>query len=81
MLSSNFLTLSMDLAFRCNYVAILEGLVAHKMVVDSIFDMPDLIPYWVKIIIFLIVGLPVPAFTLADDAIGVYYVYNRFQIH
>jgi len=81
MLSSNFITLTMDLAFKCNYVATLEGLIANKMIVDTIFSLPDIIPYWSKCIAFFIVTLPVIPFTLVDDALGAFNVWQRFKIH
>lgn len=81
MLSSNFFTTSMDLFFKCNYVATLEGLIGNKMIVNTIFAMPDLVPYWIKIVMFLIATLPVNIFTIFDDLLGAFIVYQRFKVH
>ena len=81
MLTSNFMTLTMDLAFRCNYVATIQGLLANKMLVDTLFGLPDLIPYWIKCIVFFIITLPVNAFTIVDDLLGLFFVYQRFIVH
>ena len=72
---TSFVTLTMDLLFRCNYMATLQGLIANKMLVDSIFALPDLIPYWIKCIAFFFVTLPVNMFTLFDDALGAFIMY------
>ena len=53
-------------------MATLQGLIANKMLVDSIFALPDLIPYWIKCIAFFFVTLPVNMFTLFDDALGAF---------
>ena len=71
----------MDLAFRCNYVATIQGLLANKMLVDTLFGLPDLIPYWIKCIVFFIITLPVNAFTIVDDLLGLFFVYQRFIVH
>ena len=81
MLSSNFMTLTMDLAFRCNYVATIQGLLANKMMVDTLFGLPELIPYWIKCIVFFIITIPVNAFTIVDDLLGLFFVYQRFIVH
>lgn len=81
MLTSNFFTTTMDLFFKCNYVATLEGIIANKLVVNTIFALPDLIPYWIKLIVFFIVTIPVPFFTIFDDLLGAFIVYQRFKVH
>jgi hypothetical protein len=65
----------MDLAYRCNFVATIEGLIADKMIVDTIYGFPEYIPYWAKSILFFVVTLPVNIFTLLDDAIGLFIVF------
>ena len=70
MLSSNFITLTMDLAFKCNYVATLEGIIANKMIVDTVMALDEFIPYWILCIAFFIITLPVNGFTLVDDILG-----------
>jgi len=81
MLTSNLFTTTMDLFFKCNYVATLQGLVFDKMIVNTVFALPDMVPYWLKIIFFFIVTLPVNLFTLFDDLLGGFIVYQRFKIH
>ena len=67
MLTSNFVTTTMDLFFKCNYMATFEGLIGNKMIVNTIFAIPDVVPYWIKLIMFLIATLPVNFFTAFDD--------------
>lgn len=80
MLASDFFTTTMDLFFKCNYVATLEGLIGNKLIVNTVFAIPFL-PYWIKIIMFLIVTIPVNFFTFFDDLLGGFIVYQRFKIH
>ena len=81
MLTSNFFTTTMDLFFKCNYVATLEGIVFNKMIVNTIFALPDLVPYWLKLVFFFIATIPVGFFTIFDDLLGAFIVYQRFKIH
>ena len=81
MLSSNFLTLTMDLAFRCNYVATIQGLIANKIMVDTLYALPEFVPYWLKCIVFFFITLPVNLFTIVDDLLGLFFVWQRFNVH
>ena len=81
MLTSNFVRTTMDLFFKCNYMATFEGLIGNKMIVNTIFAIPDVVPYWIKLIMFLIATLPVNFFTAFDDLLGAFIVYQRFKIH
>ena len=81
MTTSVFFTLTMDLFYKCNYAATLEGLVFNKMIVDTVYMTPDFIPYWIKSIIFFIVTVPMNLFTLVDDAIAGLFLYQRINAH
>ena len=73
--------LTQDILYKCNYGSTVEGLLANKMLVDTIFEAPDWFPFWVKVISFFFVTYPMIFITAVDDALGSYIVYNRLKIH
>ena len=81
MTGSVFITLSMDLLYKCNYAATVEGLIFNKMLVDSVYMAPEFIPYWLKGVIFYLITLPMNFFSLVDDFIGGVLVYERLSNH
>ena len=75
------MSLTLDIAFRCNYVATFEGILGNKMIVDTVFEAPDWFPFWLKCILFFIITLPVNFFTLIDDLVAVLLLVQRFSNH
>ena len=51
------------------------------MLVDTLFNLPEWFPYWIEIIVFFMITLPVNLFTLVDDLLGAFFVYQRFSVH
>ena len=73
--------LTVDLMYRCNYGATLQGIIFNKMVIDTMFYLPDVIPYWLKCILFFIMLIPLYADTIFDDFLGYNIVFSRWKIH
>ena len=73
--------LTYDLLYRCNYGATLQGIVFNKMVIDTVFDLPAQIPYWIKCILFFIILIPLYVDTAFDDLLGGSIVYWRWDVH
>ena len=74
-LQDSFLSLTENLAYKCNYAATVEGLLANKMLVDTVWALPKWFPFWLKSICFFLITLPVNFFTLIDDALGTWILY------
>ena len=72
---STLFSLTADVLFRCNYGATLEGLIANKMIVDTVMQAPDYVPYWLKCIFFFIIVIPMGFVTGLDDIIGSQIIY------
>ena len=81
MTSSVFITLTLDLLYKCNYAATLEGILLNKMIVDTVYMAPNFIPYWVKSVIFFMITLPHNLFTLVDDLVAGLLIFQRFNAH
>ena len=73
--------LTYNLFYRCNYGATLQGIIFNKMVIDTVFFLPDFIPYWVKCILFFLFLIPLYADTLFDDILGFTLIYYRWDVH
>ena len=78
---ADVLSLTGTIAYRCNYVATLEGLIGNKMIVDTVFEAPGWFPFWLKCIIFFMVTIPVNLFTTVDDILTAFILYERFKVH
>ena len=78
---TDIIALSFTVATRCNYVATIEGLIGNKMLVDTVFEAPSWFPFWLKVIIFFMVTIPVNLFTVTDDVITGLILYERFKVH
>eukprot|EP00355_Strombidium_rassoulzadegani_P005404 CAMPEP_0168613586 /NCGR_PEP_ID=MMETSP0449_2-20121227/3528_1 /TAXON_ID=1082188 /ORGANISM="Strombidium rassoulzadegani, Strain ras09" /LENGTH=252 /DNA_ID=CAMNT_0008654225 /DNA_START=16 /DNA_END=774 /DNA_ORIENTATION=+ len=81
MTTTAFATLSIQLLYKCNYMATLEGLVLNKMLVDTVYMAPDELPYWVKNVLFFLITTPMLLFTGFDDLLGGLLLYTRLQAH
>ena len=73
--------LTVDLLYRCNYGATLQGIIFNKMVIDTMFFLPDVIPYWLKCILAILMLIPLFFDGLIDDLIGYNLAYARWNVH
>ena len=53
----------------------MEGLIANKMILDTVFEAPQWFPYWLKSVSFFFIVIPMAFVTTVDDIIGSYIVY------
>ena len=74
-LSDSFWSITSNLAFKCNYAATLEGILANKMIVDTVWALPHWFPFWLKCICFFLITMPLNFFTLVDDVLGTWMLY------
>ena len=81
MVQDNLFVLTSDILYRCNYFATVEGLIGNKMVVDTVFDAPDWVPFWVKCVLFFVVTMPMMLLTLIDDVVAGFIIYDRLSVH
>ena len=73
--------LTVDLFYRCNYGATLQGIIFNKMIIDTVFALPDAIPYFVKCLAFFTLLIPLYIDGLYDDFLGGLILKKRWDIH
>merc|ERR1712146_514947 len=59
----------------------MQGIIFNKMVIDTMFFLPELIPYWIKCILFFVLLTPLYLTTLFDDLVGGSIVYWRWSVN
>ena len=87
MLQGNFMELTINLMSRCNLAASFEGVIFNKMMVDTLYDLPEIVPIWLKHIIFYFLTIPLNLFTGFDDLLTgmiavsrIYFNYDMFNV-
>uniref|UniRef100_A0A7S3MSC1 Uncharacterized protein n=1 Tax=Strombidium inclinatum TaxID=197538 RepID=A0A7S3MSC1_9SPIT len=80
MTTTVFLQLTMDLLYKCNYFATVEGLLINKMLVDTIF-LAAFLPKAIRAVLFFIVTMPMGFFTLIDDVDAGVLLFQRLKVH
>ena len=87
MIQANFLELTVNLISRCNLAASFEGVIFDKMLVDTMYDLPEIVPLWAKHIMFYFLTLPLNLLTGFDDVVTgmvaitrIYFNYDMFNV-
>ena len=80
MTTTVFTTLTLDLLYKCNYAATIEGILINKMLVDTIF-MAKFLPKFVRAILFPFITLPLNLLILVDDIVGGFLLFLRLSEH
>ena len=80
MTTTVFISMTLDLLYKCNYAATIEGILINKMLVDSVF-MAKFIPKLVRWLLFPALVIPINFYILIDDIVGGILLYTRLSEH
>tara|TARA_B110000305_G_C19239047_1_gene538945 strand:- start:62 stop:415 length:354 start_codon:yes stop_codon:yes gene_type:complete len=87
MIQINFFEVTVNLISRCNLAASFEGVIFDKMLVDTMYDLPEIVPMWAKHIMFYFMTIPLNLLTVFDDIVTgmvaisrIYLNYDMFNV-